>query len=193
MRRVIISSNAPSTACVCPSSVASPHPYPFWSSQILTNNHRGLTRKYSMLAIFGAEDVADATFDALGVPFLVLSPFDVSLRLCLADVPFDASSSLVDMMLQVMNQWNAAERSMSSNFRLFCCKQNGRVMLIETWKKRLTNASSSREHPTSRVRAAMPRFRVATHQSLISGCQPPSTLLPDPHKKIVMPLCFTSE
>ena len=50
-RRVIISSNAPSTASEWPSSVPSPQPNLSSSSVILTNNQRGGTRKYSRVAI----------------------------------------------------------------------------------------------------------------------------------------------
>lgn len=44
-------SRQPSTACVWPSSEASPHPTLPSSSVILTKSHRGGTRKYSIVAI----------------------------------------------------------------------------------------------------------------------------------------------
>lgn len=53
MNRCIRASRQPSTACVCPSSVASPHPYLPSSSVILTKSHLGGTRKYSIFAIRG--------------------------------------------------------------------------------------------------------------------------------------------
>jgi hypothetical protein len=43
-------SKQPSTACVCPSSDASPHPKLPSASVTLTNSHRGGTRKYSIVA-----------------------------------------------------------------------------------------------------------------------------------------------
>lgn len=57
IKRTMISSNAPSTARVCPSSVPSPHPTPPSSSVILTKSHRGLTLKYS-ISLIGAMSIA---------------------------------------------------------------------------------------------------------------------------------------